>query len=130
MGLGVSDEFRDRLYRQRWIDHNDQRCTLDAGDRRNVAGETEVEIVVERLVDRAGRPGQQKCVTIRRRMGHEAGADIGAGAATVLDDDLLIEALRHRLCYEARNNIERAAGRDRNDETNRLARKGVRMREP
>ena len=66
----------------------------------------------------------------RRRMGHEAGADIGAGAATVLDDDLLIETLRHRLCDEPRDNVERAAGRDRNDETDRLARIGVCTREP
>ena len=63
-------------------------------------------------------------------MGHEAGADVGAGAATVLDDDLLIETFRHRLCHEPRNNVERAARRDRNDETDRLARINVRMREP
>jgi hypothetical protein len=63
-------------------------------------------------------------------MGHEAGADVGAGAAAVLDDDLLVETLRHRLCYEPRDNVERAAGRDRNDETDRLARISIRMREP
>ena len=128
--LGICDEVRDRLHRQRRIDYDDQRRTLDAGDRRNVAGEAEVEIVIERLVDNAGRAGQQKRVAIRRRMGHEAGADIGAGAATVLDDDLLIETLRHRLGHKPRDNVERAAGRDGNDETDRFVRIGVRMRAP
>jgi hypothetical protein len=33
-------------------------------------------------------------------MGHEAGADIGAGAAAILNDDLLIKTLRHRLGHK------------------------------
>ena len=63
-------------------------------------------------------------------MGNETGADVGAGAAAVLDDDLLVETLRYRLCHEPRDNVERAAGRDRNDKTDRLARIGVRMCKP
>jgi hypothetical protein len=47
----------------------------------------------------------------------------------VLDDDFLIETLRHRLGHEPRDNVERAAGRDRNDEADRLARIGVCMHE-
>ncbi len=93
IGPGISDEFREGLYRQRRVDDHDQCRPLDAGDRRDVAREAEIEIVVERLVDRARRAGQQKRITVRRRMCHEAGADVGPGAATVLDDDLLVETL-------------------------------------
>src|SRR5215831_17536088 len=87
-------------------------------------------IVIERLVNRAGRAGQQKRVAIRHRMGDKTSADVGAGAAAVFDDDLLVETLRHCLCDEPRDNVERAAGRDRNDETDQLARIGVCTREP
>src|SRR6516162_9201412 len=46
IGLGIGDEFGDRLYRQQRIDHDKQRCTLDTGNGRDVAREAEVEIVV------------------------------------------------------------------------------------
>jgi hypothetical protein len=65
-------------------------------------------------------PMIRKRVAIWRRMGHETGADVGAGAAAVLDNDLLVETLRHRRRHEPRDNVERTAGRDRNDETDRL----------
>ena len=48
-------------------------------------------------------------------MRHHRGADIGAGAAAVLDDNLLTDPLRYRLRDQARNDVEGAAGRNGDD---------------
>ena len=47
------------------------------------------------------------------------GADIGAGAAAVLDDDRLTDPLRQRLRDQARNDVEGAAGRNGHDQMDR-----------
>ena len=52
-------------------------------------------------------------------MRHHRGADIGAGAAAVLDDDLLADPLRQRLRDQARNDVEGAPGRHGNDQMDR-----------
>src|SRR5580693_3174447 len=125
IALGVSDEFRDRLGRERRIDRHDQRRALDAGDRRDVARKTEIEIGVERGVDRARGAGEQQRVAVGGRMRHHGGADVGAGAAAILDDDLLADPLRYCLRHEARNNVESAAGRNRYDQMHRPRRIGL-----
>src|SRR5580692_625735 len=126
IALGVSDEFRDRLGRKRRIDRHDQRRALDAGDRRDIAREAEIEIGVERGIDRARGSREQQRVAVGGRMRDRGGADIGAGAAAVLDDDLLADALRQRLSDEARNDVEGAAGRNRDDQMHRPRRIGLR----
>ena len=46
----------------------------DAGDRRDVADEIEIELVVERRVDRVARADQQQRVAVRRRAHDRLGA--------------------------------------------------------
>ena len=55
IGLGIGDELGNRLGRNRWIDHHDIGHADDARDRRDVADEIEIELVVERRVDRVRR---------------------------------------------------------------------------
>ena len=82
----------------------------DARDRRDVADEIEIELVVERRVDRVRRSDQEERVAVRRRAHDRLGADIAAGARPVLDDELLAEPLRQPLTDQARDDVGRAAG--------------------
>ena len=83
----------------------------DARDRRDVADEIEVELVVERRVDRVRRTDQEQRVAVRRRAHDRLGADIAAGARPVLDDELLAKPLRQPLTHQARDDVGRAARR-------------------
>ena len=58
IGLGIGDELGNGLGRNRWIDHHDIGHADDACDRRDVADEIEIELVVERRVDRVRRTAQ------------------------------------------------------------------------
>ena len=83
----------------------------DARDRRDVADEIEIELVVERRVDRVRRADQEERVAIRGRTHDRLGGDIAAGARPVLDDELLAEPLRQPLTHQARDDVGRAARR-------------------
>jgi hypothetical protein len=66
----------------------------DSCDRRDVADEIEIELVVERRVDRVRCACQEQRVAVRRRLHDRLGTDIAGGARPVLDDELLTETLR------------------------------------
>ena len=74
--------------------HDDIGLANDARDRRDVADEIEIELVVERRVDRVRRAGHEKRVSVRRRTHDRLGGDIGTSTRPVLDDELLAEPLR------------------------------------
>ena len=59
IGLGIGDELGNRLGRNRWIHHHDKGHAADACDRRDVADEIEIELVIERRVDRVRRTDQR-----------------------------------------------------------------------
>ena len=69
---------------------------------------------IERRVDRerAGI-GQQDGVAVGRGLCDRTGRDRAAGAAAVLDHDLLSERLAHPLGHQARQRVIAAAGRER-----------------
>jgi len=58
-----------------------------------VADEIEVERFEQGRVDRRSAAGDQERVAVRRRAHDRLGAEIGAGARTVLDEKLLAEML-------------------------------------
>ena len=65
IGLGVGDQFRDGLDRQVVVhDHHVGRARR-AGDRRDVAQEIEVQVLVERVVDHVARHPLQQRVAVR-----------------------------------------------------------------
>ena len=65
-------------------------------------------------------------VAVRRALRHRAGADGAAGAAAVVDDDLLAEDLAHLVGDGAADDRGRAAGRERDDQRDRPVRIGLR----
>ena len=75
-------------------------------DRRDVADEIEIEIVVERRVDRDRSGDQEERIAVRGRAHDRLGADIAAGARPVLDDEWLAEPLRQPLAHQARDDVE------------------------
>ena len=130
IGLGIGDELGNGLGGHRRIHHHHGGDADDAGDRRDVADEIEIEIVVERGVDRVGLVDPEQRVAIGRRMHHRLGGDIGAGARAILDDELLAKALRQPLADQSRSNVGRCAGRKAADDAHRPRRIGLRERDP
>src|SRR6516225_6537383 len=52
ISLSVGNELRDRLHRDRWMDHDDEGRIAKKRNRRDVADEIEIEIWVERSAGR------------------------------------------------------------------------------
>ena len=73
------------------------------------------ELAVERGAGRHADMVEQQRVAVGLGLGDAAGAERAAGAADILDDDLLAEVLAHRFGDEAGHRIGRAAGRERHD---------------
>src|SRR6516165_2159555 len=110
IGLGVGDKLRNRLDRYRWIHLHNEGLTMKARDWRDVVDQIEIELVVERGVDRVDRSGDKERVSIRRRTHDRLGADIARRARPILDDKLLPEALRQPLPYQACHDVGCTAG--------------------
>src|SRR5262249_16574333 len=108
IGLGVSNELRNRLGRNRWVHHHDVVPSDHAWDRWDVGEEIEIEVFVERCVGRAGGAALEERVSVGRRTYNRFGADIAAAARTVLDDERLAEALRQPLTHQTGDDVSRS----------------------
>src|SRR6202040_3635753 len=64
-------------------------------------------------------------VAVRRAFGDQIGADVAAGARPIVDDNRLAPCLGQLLADRAGHDVERTAGGERDDETNRLRRVGL-----
>jgi hypothetical protein len=93
----------------------------------DVADEIEIELVVERRIDRAGRTDQEERVAVCRRAHDRFGADVGAATRPVVDYELLAKPLRKPLADEARRDVVCATRRDRHDQAHRPRRIGLRQ---
>jgi hypothetical protein len=98
-------------------------------------GKGKIEMAIERDVDGARRAGEQQRVAVGRRAGDDAGAQIGAGTAAVVDDDLLMQMRFDRMGDESRHDIEGAGGRHRHHQMDRpcwvvLRKRKARRRRP
>ncbi len=89
----ISGELRKRRGGKRRRHDNDERRFGDACDRRDIADEIEIEVATERDVHCVGRDRQQDRVAVGLGLRDVFGADIGAGARPVLNDELLTEPL-------------------------------------
>src|SRR5439155_22038922 len=76
--------------------------------------------LVQVVVDRVRVPDDEQRVAVGRGARRLRGADAAAGAAPVFGDDRLAEELAQRGRDRARDEIARATGRERDDQTNRL----------
>src|SRR5262249_35252500 len=122
ISLGISDELGDRLGWDRWMHQHDVRHDNDAGDRRDITDEIEVELVVERRVDRVGRVDQEERIAIRGRTHDRLRGDITAGARSVFYDKLLTKSLREPLADQASDDVGAAASAKAGDHAHRPAR--------
>ena len=82
------------LGRERGIDHHEKGNNADTRNGRNIADEIEVEIVVDRRIDRVRRCHEEKGVSVGRCTHHDFSADIAAGAWSIVDNKRLAESFR------------------------------------
>ena len=114
----------------RWIEQDHHRHADDAGDRGDVAEKIEFEFVVERGVDRVRHGGEQQRVSIGRRVHDGFGADVAAGARTVLGHEGLAQPVGQPLADQARGDVDAAAGGKTGDDAHRPRRIILRFCEP
>src|SRR5258706_15839387 len=91
----------------------------NAGERRDVADEIEVELVIECRVERVEGTDYEQGVAVCRRAHDRLGCDVAAGSRTVVDDERLTEPLREPLTYQARRDVRTASGREANNKAHR-----------
>src|SRR5262245_45360477 len=94
IGLGVVDELGKSLGCKRWVDQHDQRHPEQSGDRCDVTDEIEVQLLVERRIDRVRSNAGKKRVAVRGCTYNGFGGDIAASAGPVLDNKMLPQPLR------------------------------------
>src|SRR5262245_25925357 len=111
IGLGVGDELGNRRDRKRWIHLHDMWHAVDARNRRNIANEVVVEFFEQCCIDCCGSTDHEERIAVWRRTHDRLYTDIATTARTVLDDELLTEALRQPLTNEARSNVVNTTGR-------------------
>jgi hypothetical protein len=106
------------------MDHPGERLLRSARDRREVAQRVVAELRIERRVDRhrAG-VGHPQRIAVGRRLGDELGADRAAGAGLVVDHDGLPERALQLVDEQSCVRIERATGREADDDLHRPLRK-------
>src|SRR6516162_4575786 len=119
ISLGISDELGDRLGRNRWMHQHDVGHDNDAGDRRDIADETEIKLFVERSIDGVYRSDEEERVAIRGSPHDRLRGDISPGARPVLDDKLLPKSLREPLTDQASDDVNAAAGWNADDNAHR-----------
>ena len=129
IGLGVGNELRDGLGRNRRMHQYDIRHPHDAGDRLDVTYEIKVEPLVERGVGGVRGKGQKESIAIRGRSDDRLSGDVSARARAVLDDKLLPKSLREPLTHQACNNIDAAPSGRAADDAHRARRIGLRPRD-
>src|SRR5262249_725378 len=82
----------------------------DAGNRRNVAAEIEIEFRKDRRGDGVRCRDIEQRIAVGSRPHGRLGADVGTRAGPVFDDELLTEALGEPLSDQAGDNVRRVAG--------------------
>src|SRR5262249_54914784 len=78
IGLGIGDELGNGRHRNGGIDFDDLGHADNARDGRDIADEIEVELVVERRIDRIRRSDPKERVAVGWRMHDRLGGDIAA----------------------------------------------------
>ena len=129
IGFGVGDELGNGLGRNRWIHDHDTGLAADARDRRDVAKEIVIELIVERRVDCVWCTDEKERVAVGGRAHDGFGGDIAGGARPVLDDEWLAEPLRQPLAHQAREDVIRGTGGKADDQAHWPSRIGLRPRD-
>ena len=123
VGLGVGDELLEVLGRQILAHGQHDRHLGEQRDRREIGLRIVERLLVERLALGMGADGaEHEGVAVGLGIGDALGAGHAAGAADVLDHDLLAENFAHARADHAAEHVGRAAGGERNDHGHRPGR--------
>ena len=95
-------------------------------DGHQVLHRVEGERVQVRARDQRVGRGEDR-VSVSRQLGNQVGADIAARAGAVLHQEGLAKVLRQPFAQDAGDKVERAAGREGDDDTHRLGGPGLRL---
>jgi hypothetical protein len=120
---------RNSFGRHRRIYHHDVGKADDASDRRDVANEIEIKLLIQRGVDRVTRSHREQRIAVGRRANDRLGGDIAAGTRPILDDEWLTESFRQPLTHQTCHDVRRATGSERNDDAHRSCWIGLRPRD-
>src|SRR5215469_10222212 len=102
---------------------------MRARDRRDIAQDIEIELIVERDVPTISRSKLQEGVAIRWRSHDCLGSNIAARTRPVFDDELLTKVLRQPLTEKTCKQVRHAPRRKSNDQADRPCRIGLRPRD-
>ncbi|MNS87902.1 hypothetical protein D3C72_1218590 [compost metagenome] len=120
--LGVFHQFLNRLDRHLGIHDQDVRHLGAQGDRREILGEIERDVLVERLVDGAGDGHEQQRVAVRRGALHVVGGNVAAGARLVFNHERLAQGLGEFLGHDAGDHVGSTASRKTDHDTDGFVR--------
>ena len=99
--------------------HHHKGLANEGCDRRDVAHEIVIELVVEHGANDVLHAGHEQRVAVRRGSHDHFGADRAAGARPVLHHEWLAEPLRQPLPDQAREDVGRVAGDEADDDAHR-----------
>src|SRR5262245_15881816 len=94
-------------------------AAIEARNRGDVAYEIEIELIVERDVECVVDADQEKRIAVGRCGHYGFGGDVAAAAGSVLDNELLAEAVGEPLRHEARPGVGGTAGSKTNYDAHR-----------
>src|SRR5712691_10123330 len=98
---------------------HDIRHTHDPRDPINVAEKIEIELVVERRINRVRCRDHEERVTVRGGTHDCLGADVTTRSRAVFDNELLAEPLRQPWSDESRGDVGAPTGCKTHDDTHR-----------
>jgi len=122
-GLGIGDKLADGFRRARRRHHQDIVESDQRRDRLEVLDRIELQVGVERRVDRvcAGVAHHQE-IAVRRRVLDRDRGDIAGRTGAILDDDRLLERLGRLAGDQPHHDVGAAAWRERDQDRDRTRR--------
>ena len=100
----------------------------DQRDRGQILVVVERQVRQQARIDRVGIEHDQPGIAVGRRLRHRGAAGAAGGAGAVLDHDRHAQPLSQAGLRQPRHRIDRAAGRERNDDPDRARRPALRLR--
>ena len=125
IGFRQRYEFRQRLGRHLGVDQKQQRILGHHHDRREIALGIIGHLLMGGRNDGEARGNHQQRVAVRGGLGGGVGADDAARGRPVVDDERLPQRPLQIRCHQPCHHVVEAAGRERDDETNRTAGIGI-----
>ena len=122
------DQLGHRVHRERRMHDQDVRAERHQAHRLEVLHRVVGHLLVQAGIRHQAGAGEEQGVAVGARARRDLRADVAVGAAAILDDEGLADALGERLREHAARGIDAAAGGERHDHAHRPARIALRGR--